>query len=147
MLDQVDMKEIPDSYRKDNSVFPRSYFPVQMVDGGEEVDGRGGFRGARRGRGRFVAGGANEGEGNGGDGCTVGRAMVSVPVSVAGDGGSGGGAEDGGGGEEVEVDVAVPGIAQGKRDREMVLNDLGYRMSWSQSRVFAGRTLFLQRAC
>jgi len=28
----------------------------------------------------------------------------------------------------------------------VLLNDLGYRMSWGQSRVFAGRTLFLQKA-
>lgn len=29
-LDQIDMREIPDSYRKSNSVFPRAYFPVEM---------------------------------------------------------------------------------------------------------------------
>jgi len=45
-----------------------------------------------------------------------------------------------------EGEVAVPKIARNKHDKETVLNDLGYRMSWSQSRVFAGRTLFLQRA-
>ena len=50
-LDQIEMSEIPDSYRKQNSVFPRAYFPVQMqtapdssqsgrfVEEGEEVDG------------------------------------------------------------------------------------------------------------
>jgi hypothetical protein len=27
-----------------------------------------------------------------------------------------------------------------------MLNDMGYRMSWSQSRIFAGRTTFLQKA-
>jgi hypothetical protein len=49
-LDQIEMGEIPDSYRKQNSVFPRAYFPVQMqaatdssqgnrfVEEGEEVD-------------------------------------------------------------------------------------------------------------
>ena len=49
-LDQIEMSEIPDSYRKQNSVFPRAYFPVQMqtaqnpsrndrfVEEGEEVD-------------------------------------------------------------------------------------------------------------
>ncbi|KAA6414213.1 MAG: ribosomal L24E [Lasallia pustulata] len=46
----------------------------------------------------------------------------------------------------VEGEVAVPRIAGGKRRKEEVLNDLGYRMSWSQSRVFSGRTMFLQRA-
>lgn len=130
MLDQVDMNEIPDSYRKGNSVFPRSYFPVQMVDVGE-VDGGGG----RRGRGRFLVNAGDEDDGEGDGECTVGRTMVSVP-------GVNGGEDVG----EEEVDVAVPGIGRGKKDREMVLNDLGYRMSWSQSRVFAGRPLFLQRA-
>jgi hypothetical protein len=50
-LDQIEMSEIPDSYRKQNSVFPRTYFPVQMqtspvsargsrfVEEGDEVDG------------------------------------------------------------------------------------------------------------
>lgn len=50
-LDQIEMSEIPDSYRKQNSVYPRAYFPVQMqtaadsarghrfVDEGDEVDG------------------------------------------------------------------------------------------------------------
>ncbi|RMZ91030.1 hypothetical protein DV736_g1727, partial [Chaetothyriales sp. CBS 134916] len=50
-LDQIEMSEIPDSYRKQNSVFPRAYFPVQMqtarepsrhdrfVEEGDEVDG------------------------------------------------------------------------------------------------------------
>lgn len=49
-LDQIETREIPDSYRKQNSVFPRAYFPVQMqtadssqggrfAEEGEEVDG------------------------------------------------------------------------------------------------------------
>jgi hypothetical protein len=49
-LDQIEMSEIPDSYRKQNSVYPRAYYPVQMVaaqetsrgnrftEEGEEVD-------------------------------------------------------------------------------------------------------------
>lgn len=49
-LDQIEMSEIPDSYRKQNSVFPRAYYPVQMqgdrdttrearyAEEGEEVD-------------------------------------------------------------------------------------------------------------
>lgn len=32
MLDQVEMSEIPDSFRKQNAVHQRSYFPVQMPD-------------------------------------------------------------------------------------------------------------------
>lgn len=49
-LDQIEMSEIPDSYRKQNSVFPRAYYPVQMqgndddarnsryIEEGDEVD-------------------------------------------------------------------------------------------------------------
>ena len=52
-LDQIEMSEIPDSYRKQNSVFPRAYFPTQMqthhetsrserfVEEGDEVDAAG----------------------------------------------------------------------------------------------------------
>lgn len=32
MLDQVEMSEIPDSFRKQNAVHQRAYFPVQMPD-------------------------------------------------------------------------------------------------------------------
>ena len=31
-LDTVDINEIPDSFRKSNSVYPRSWFPLQMQD-------------------------------------------------------------------------------------------------------------------
>lgn len=118
MLDQVDMKEIPDSYRKSNSVFPRTYFPVQSPFG----------RSSRGGRFIGDVGGDHE-ESHDDAGATVGRTLVPVPTL------------DG------EANLAVPKIARGKRDKEVLLNDLGYRMSWGQSRVFAGRTLFLQRAC
>ncbi|EGC47220.1 conserved hypothetical protein [Histoplasma capsulatum var. duboisii H88] len=117
MLDQVDMKEIPDSYRKSNSVFPRTYFPVQSPFG-------------RGNRGdRFVDdAGSNREDSHDDEEATVGRTLVPVPTL------------DG------EANLAVPRIGRGKRDKEVMLNDLGYRMSWGQSRVFAGRTLFLQRA-
>ncbi|KAK2737143.1 hypothetical protein FQN55_001259 [Onygenales sp. PD_40] len=117
MLDQVDMKEIPDSYRKSNSVFPRTYFPVQSPFG-------------RAGRGgRFSDDDAeNEDVDEDSVGATVGRTLVPVPTL------------DG------EANLAVPKIAKRKHNKEVLLNDLGYRMSWGQSRVFAGRTLFLQRA-
>ncbi|KAF8473799.1 hypothetical protein BDZ91DRAFT_789383 [Kalaharituber pfeilii] len=42
--------------------------------------------------------------------------------------------------------VSAPPPNPGKRRKERQLTELGYRMSWSQSRVFAGRTMFLQRA-
>jgi hypothetical protein len=113
MLDQVDMNEIPDSYRMSNSVFPRAYFPVQM----------------KSPPGRVVPGQRYFDESDDGDGpATVGRTLVPAPTI------------DG------ESDIAVPRLSRSRHKKEIVLNDLGYRMSWSQSRTFAGRTLFLQRS-
>lgn len=126
-LDGVDTREIPDSFRKSSSVYPRSYFPREMQspppsatgsrffqddvsdaeDDGTETDGR------RAGRG---VGGR-------------GKTMVKVPCS-----------------DGTEVEVAIPKLRKGIRGKEVRLNDLGYRMAWLQSRVFAGRPVFLQRA-
>ncbi|EEQ33874.1 conserved hypothetical protein [Microsporum canis CBS 113480] len=125
MLDQVDMKEIPDSYRKANSVFPRTYFPVHSPFG---LQRRRGDRFLDEDDEAAPAGTVVAGEDCSSEDVTVGRTMVPVPML------------DG------EASVAVPRLARKKRDREMLLNDMGYRMSWGQSRVFAGRTLFLQRS-
>lgn len=115
MLDQVDMNEIPDSYRQSNSVYPRTYFPVQMKSPpGRVVPGK-----------RYFD---DDDEDEDGSRATVGRTLVPAP-SVDG-----------------ETDIAVPKLSRSKHNKEILLNDLGYRMSWSQSRVFAGRTLFLQRS-
>ena len=119
MLEHVDMNELPDAYRKANSVYPRSYFPIQMQSPPSKSKGN-----------RFFEDDDPEG-GAKDDGQAVrGKTLVPVPML------------DGNEGE-----VAVPKIARAKRGKEILLNDLGYRMSWSQSRVFAGRTMFLQRAC
>lgn len=95
MLDQVHMQEIPDSYRKSNSVYPRSYMASQMED----------------------------------DSQTEVQTQVIVPML-----------------DGTSMTIAPPPPSGPKRKKEMDLNELGYRMSWSQSRVFAGRTMFLQRA-
>ena len=98
MLDQVHMQEIPDSYRKTNSVYPRSFISSQAdldQDNGTET-----------------------------------HTQVIVPMLD---------------GSSMTVDTPPPSTL--KRRKEHDLNELGYRMSWSQSRVFAGRTMFLQRAC
>ncbi len=121
-LDTIDIKEIPDSFRKLNSVYPRSWFPLQMQspppsahgsrffeddeDDSVEVDG------GRRGR------------------TPKGKMMISIPLA------------DGG-----EAELGVPRLTKSVRSKEVKLNDLGYRMTWHQSRVFAGKTVFLQKAC
>ncbi|KAK6542592.1 hypothetical protein TWF694_006537 [Orbilia ellipsospora] len=98
MLDNVDMDEIPDSYRKSNSVYPRSYYARQMPVPEES------------------------------SGTVVGD---SIQIQMM---------------DGSNLDVSTPPPTKIRKDKEIALNDLGYRMSWSQSRVFAGRTMFLQRA-
>ena len=64
-LDQIEMSEIPDSYRKQNSVFPRAYFPVQMQSQQEAPAGD-----------RFV----EEGDEVDASGPTTGKTSIAVPV-------------------------------------------------------------------
>ena len=113
MLDQVKMHEMPDSYRKNNSVYPRSWFATEMQSPPTSP---------RRGRWPNDIdpdeAGPNEV-----------RTLVPVPMT-----------------DGSEAKVPVPRMSKLKRAKEVTLNDLGYRMSWSQSRVFSGRTLFLQRS-
>ena len=127
-LEGVDTREIPDSFRKGSSVYPRSYFAREMQspppsatgsrffadDLDDEDDGDVDTEGRRSGAGRSGRG----------------KVLVKVPV---------------GDGEETEL--AIPRMRKAARGKEVRLNDLGYRMAWLQSRVFAGRTVFLQRAC
>lgn len=115
-LDSVKMEEMPDSYRKINSVFPRSYFAMQMTSPPASP------RGSRV----FSDEPDNESDPSF---PLAGRTTVPVPTP------------DG------DVSVPKPRLTRAKRSKEITLNDLGYRMSWSQSRVFAGRTLFLQKSC
>ena len=128
-LEGVDTNEIPDSFRKGASVFPRTYFPREMQspvpsatgsrfftddvddDEIEETEGR---EAARRGSGRSKSDGK------------------AVKVPFPGD---------------KNGEVVVPRSTRTARGREAKLNDLGYRMAWLQSRVFAGRPIFLQRSC
>lgn len=120
MLDQVQMEEMPDSYRKSNSVYPRSYFPTQMQSPPTSPRGS-----------RFFDDPEDDSEEGGVAGMapTTGRTLVSVPMM-----------------DGSEAKVPKPRLTRAKRRKEVTLNDLGYRMSWSQSRVFSGRTLFLQRS-
>ncbi|KAL8940666.1 MAG: hypothetical protein Q9211_002171 [Gyalolechia sp. 1 TL-2023] len=124
MLDHVDVAEIPDSYRKTYSVYPRSYYPIQMPSPTRKAPrGNRFFEDDEPGGGNASGGGAGEEE------AAMGRTMIPVPMP-----------------EGAEREVAVPKIGRAKRRREEMVNDLGYRMSWTQSRVFLERTMFLQRA-
>ncbi|KAG5991160.1 hypothetical protein E4U43_004087, partial [Claviceps pusilla] len=138
-LDGVDTNEIPDSFRRGASVFPRSYFPREMQSPPPSASGS-----------QFFSEDLFDGHGDGGDvgdddgiqeteGRVPGRhrgmtksANRAVEVTV-GAGGGGGAA-------------VVPRMRKSRRRKEVKLNDLACRMAWLQSRVFAGRTVFLQRA-
>jgi hypothetical protein len=119
-LDTVDTKQIPDSYRKTNSVYPRSWFPMQMQSPPPSAHGS-----------RFFEDDDVDDDVAGGSGrpSAVGKTMVRVPLM-----------------DGSEAEVATPKMRRSQRGKEVKLNDLGYRMAWQQSRVFAGKAVFLQRA-
>ena len=48
--------------------------------------------------------------------------------------------------DDTQTDLPVPRMTTSRRNKELALNELGYRMSWGQARTFHGRTLFLQRS-
>jgi hypothetical protein len=126
-LDTVDIKEIPDSFRKSNSVYPRSWFPLQMQSPPPSAHGSRFFEGDDEDDTVEVDGGRAAGSSRGRG--SKGKMMVSVPLA------------DGG-----EAEVGVPRMRKSVRSKEVRLNDLGYRMTWHQSRVFADKTVFLQKA-
>ncbi|KAL8752803.1 MAG: hypothetical protein Q9199_005493 [Rusavskia elegans] len=126
-LDTVDTSEIPDSYRKTNSVYPRSYYPIYMQSPKRRASRGNRFFEDDDGHG---SGGKGEhGEGESDEEAVMGRTLVPVPTM-----------------EGHEGELAVPKIGRAKRRREEQVNDLGYRMAWSQSRIFDKRPMFLQRA-
>ncbi|PQE33509.1 ribosomal l24e protein [Rutstroemia sp. NJR-2017a WRK4] len=116
-LDTVDINEIPDSFRKSNSVYPRSWFPLQMQSPPPSAHGS-----------RFFEDDDVDSDVEAGR-TRRGRTMVTVPLA------------DGGEGE-----IAMPRMRKSQRSKEVKLNDLGYRMTWHQSRTFADKTVFLQKA-
>ncbi|CAJ2504072.1 Uu.00g114660.m01.CDS01 [Anthostomella pinea] len=126
-LESVDTKEIPDSFRKSSSVFPHSYFPREMQSPPPSATGSKFFQEDLSDDDGVEVDGGRTGRSRGHN--TRERRMVKVPMS------------DGSEGE-----VGIPRTRKATRGKEVRLNDLGYRMAWLQSRVFSGRTIFLQRA-
>ncbi|KAI6708339.1 hypothetical protein JHW43_009138 [Diplocarpon mali] len=124
-LDTVVTDEIPDSFRKSNSVYPRSWFPTQMQSPPPSAHGSRFFEegdeddtveseGRAAGRGRAARGG---------------KQMVTIQLA-----------------DGAEAEIGIPRMRKSWRLKEVRLNDLGYRMTWHQSRVFADKTVFLQKA-
>ena len=117
MLDQVKMDDMPDAHLKINAVYPRSYYPRQV--------------GSPTGSPRALAGWDDEDDVEGEAGTMPTRGKTVVPVSLM---------------DGSEAKMPVPRMTKSKRNKEIALNELGYRMSWGQARTFTGRTLFLQRS-
>lgn len=124
-LESVEIAEIPGSYRRDNSVYLRSWDPTEIPESPRTQRAR---------RIRFVdddEDGAEDGAEVQGGGMHVGRVTVPVPMVDA---------------EGREGALRVPGLGRRAKEKEEKLNDLGYRMCWGQGRVFAGRLVFLQKS-
>lgn len=121
-LDTVNINEIPDSFRKNNSVYPRSWFPLQMQSLPPSANGGHIFE--DEDEDDLVEVTARETRNS------KGKMRTSVTLS-----------------DGAEGEIGVPRIRKSMRRKEIRLNDLGYRMTWHQSRVFADKTVFLQKAC
>ncbi|KAG5930705.1 hypothetical protein E4U53_002169 [Claviceps sorghi] len=133
-LDGVDTNEIPDSFRKGASVFPRSYFPREMQSPPPSASGS-----------QFFSEDLLDDDDDDDDGIqeTQGRVSGRRGITKSGSQAIEVTVSEGGGGGAV---VAVPRMRKTRRGKEVKLNDLACRMAWLQSRVFAGRPVFLQRA-
>lgn len=154
-LNTVDTSEIPDSFRRSNAVCPGSFFPIEMESPPPSPTGRRFFPGDvdDDGDSGFRLDGEHDGdevEARGNNAADRGRHRRQQPRHSMGSTGSTGStttttasipAEDG-----VEAEVEVPRMRKGLRRKQVRLNDLGCRMAWLQSRAFAGRRIFLQKA-
>ncbi|KAG5921890.1 hypothetical protein E4U61_006122 [Claviceps capensis] len=140
-LDGVDTNEIPDSFRRSASVFPRSYFPREMQSPPPSPTGRRFFWNdlPDEGRDEEETEGRGLGRRVGGSGSSSSQA-VDLAMSM------GMGGRDGSSCHPGAAALGVHRMRKSRRGREIKLNDLAGRMAWLQSRVFAGRPVFLQRA-
>lgn len=120
-VDQVDLDEMPDSFRKLQSVYPRSFFKKEMQSPPSTAYG-----------GQFSDDVDSSDEDNS-DQTNI-STLVEVPMA-----------------DGSKFEVAVPRMTRSRRRRELDLNDLGYRLSWTHQqggpvRTFDRRPIFLQKA-
>lgn len=117
-LHDCKIEEVPDSYRRQNSVYPRSWFPTQMQPSPS----------SRTSRGRFIEDQSDQEDPEPAQ-TAPGTTTVKVPLL-----------------EGREGELKVPGLGRNARRKEEQLNDMGYRISWGQGRTFVGRVMFLQQS-
>ena len=119
-LHDCPIHEVPDDFRKRHSVYPRSWYPAQIQLSPS----------SRAPRGRFLHERGEDAEEEAAkDEDVVGTTLVQVPML-----------------EGREGDLKVPGLGRQARNKEEQLNEMGYRISWNQRKLFADRVLFLQQS-
>lgn len=118
LLDTVKMEEIPDSHLRTNSVYPRSYYPRQ-IHSPPGSPGHPGNWDDCESEDEDVEKGSPER-----------RKSLVQELLVDGS----------------EVSLPVPRMSRSRRQKELALNELGYRMSWSQAKTFNERSLFMQKS-
>ena len=120
MLDQVKMDDMPDAHLRLNAVFPRSYFPRQMrAAPNTPLTAVGGNWDNEYDDDHIVKGEVVVGENDNDN--VIPRTLVPVPLL-----------------DGSEAKLPVPRMTKTRRNREVALNELGYRMSWVQARTFSG---------
>ncbi|GAB7359723.1 hypothetical protein MBLNU230_g6898t1 [Neophaeotheca triangularis] len=116
LLENVKMDDMPDSHLRSNAVYPRSYFPRQMRSPPGSPASRWDDEDDTQ-------------EGVSGTLPTRGKTLVPVQLMDGSD-----------------TKLPMPRMTKSRRNKEVALNELGYRMAWGQARTFSERTLFLQRS-
>ncbi|KAI1431003.1 hypothetical protein GGR50DRAFT_690066 [Xylaria sp. CBS 124048] len=120
-LEDVDMQEIPDSFRRQSAVFPESFFRREMQDPPPNAIGSHLFEDDLSDDDIEVSQGLT---GPSRDTRMSNYIMVEAPRG----------------------EIAIPRMRRQDRLQELRLNELGYRMAWQNGRAFSGRIIFLQKA-
>jgi len=125
-LHECPIEQVPDSYRRTNSVYPRSWYPVQMQLSPSSRGSRGRFLESRDET--SAASATTEEDATNPDLYTP-TIQIQVPLS-----------------SDHEASLPVPGLSRKARRKEEQINEMGYRISWGASRTFANRIMFLQHS-
>lgn len=128
-LHECPIEQVPDSYRRTNSVYPRSWYPVQMQLSPSSRGSRGRFLESRdETEAAATAATASEEDTTNPD-LNAPTIQIQVPLPSG-----------------REASLPVPGLSRKARRKEEQINEMGYRISWGASRTFAGRIMFLQHS-
>ncbi|GAB7354486.1 hypothetical protein MBLNU459_g4957t1 [Dothideomycetes sp. NU459] len=125
LLDAVKMEDMPDSHLRVNSVYPRSYYPRQMRSLAPSPHHSGLWDDADDSSDEEAAAAAPTASPAAGRG----RVVVRCPLL-----------------DGSHAQLYAPRLTKERRARECALNELGYRMSWSQAKTFNERPIFMQKS-